>query len=253
VTPTDYLRGILRREAVDNGPGSRLRALEDNVVALCRDWADRHLLEVFPGGAFEKGTANLSGTAIDFVVSLAPDTPFTVAEIYQSLFDALEAAGLEPAWSSVGIAVRFGETRVDLLPARRESLAGDFHQLLSVRRERPITTDLGQQVREVAGSGRTAEIRALKLWRDQHGLDLPSYYLERTVLAALRSAPQGTLAENVWAVLGYLQSLFVARAVIDPANALNIVSDELTGDEKQAVRAAAAQARDGRPWSEIIR
>jgi hypothetical protein len=93
----------------------------------------------------------------------------------------------------------------------------------------------------------------LKLWRDQHGLDFPSFYLELSVVAALRRRPAAGLAENVWAVLGYLESLFPARSVLDPVNANNIVSDQLTPAGRDAVRRAAQYCRHGRAWSEIIR
>ena len=46
-----------------------------SVQALCEAWAGRYLLEVYPSGAYEKGTANQSGISIDFVVSLSPQTP----------------------------------------------------------------------------------------------------------------------------------------------------------------------------------
>jgi hypothetical protein len=92
----------------------------------------------------------------------------------------------------------------------------------------------------------------LKIWRDEQGLDFPSFYLELSVLAVLKRRPPAGLAENVWAVLGYFESLFPARSVLDPANAVNVVSDLLPPAEKDAIRKAAKYARAGRAWSEII-
>jgi hypothetical protein len=40
--------------------------------------------------------------------------------------------------------------------------------------------------------------------------------------------------------------------VLDPANANNVVSGEMTMAAKKKVAAAAAEARSGKPWSEII-
>jgi hypothetical protein len=102
-------------------------------------------------------------------------------------------------------------------------------------------------------ANRQDEIRILKLWRDQNGLDFPSFYLELAVTAALRRRPVGALVDNVWAALGFLERLLVPRAMLDPANAANIVSDELTSAQKRSIALAAAAARSGRPWSEIVR
>ena len=62
----------------------------------------------------------------------------------------------------------------------------------------------------------------------------------------------GALADNVWHSLGFFERLLVPRALLDPANAANIVSEELTAPQKRTIALAAAAARSGRPWSEIV-
>src|ERR1043165_3927155 len=96
VSPSDYLRAILQREQVDTSANAPLRALETQVQALCEAWAGKYLLEVYPAGAFEKGTANQSGTSIDFIVSLSPQTPFLTKQIYESLYAHFQRNGYEP-------------------------------------------------------------------------------------------------------------------------------------------------------------
>ena len=128
----------------------------------------------------------------------------------------------------------------------------DVHELWLNRLGRMVKTNLTQHVLDTVAGGRREEIRIVKIWRDQQGLDFPSFYLELSVLAALKRRPAGTLAENVWAVFGYLESLFPARSVLDPVNAINIVSDLLGPPEKEAIRKAAQYARAGRAWSEIV-
>ena len=252
MSPSDYLRAILQREAVDTGADAPLRRLEDEVQGLCAGWAGRHLLEVYPTGAYEKGTANQSGTSIDFIVSLSPQTPFSMHQIYESLFAALERQRLAPLRRPVGIGLVVSGATIDIIPGKRESLANDVHEIYSTRRKTALKTNLGQHVLDTLESGRREEIRILKLWRDQNGLEFPSYYLELTVTAALRRRPFGELAENVWHVLGYLEQLFVARAVLDAANANNVVSEELTALDRTAIAAAAADARGGKAWSQIV-
>lgn len=253
LSPSDYLRAILHREAVDSGVEAPLRRLEPRVEQLCATWAGRHLLEIYPIGAFEKGMANRSGVGIDFVLSLSPQVPFTLHEIYESLFLALERQNLSPVRRPVAVGVRVEDVLVDIIPAKRESISNDIHEIYSSRRAAPMKTNLTHHVLDAVEAGRQEEVRIMKLWRDQQGLDFPSFYLELSVVAALRRRPPGELADNVWQVLGYLAQLFVARGLLDPANANNVISDEMTAAQKMAVARAAADTRSGiRPWSEIV-
>jgi hypothetical protein len=252
LSPSDYLRAILRREAVDDSATSVLRLLEGRVQRLVAPWGGRHLLEVYPTGAFEKGMANQSGMGIDFLLSLSPMTGFRMSEIYESLFAALERQDLDPVRRNVTISIVVDGLPVDLLPAKRESLENDIHELYSARTGQSFKTNLTMHVLDAMESGRREEVRILKLWRDQNGLDFPSFYLELATYAALRRRPLGELADNVWAALGYFQSLLVARGALDPANANNVVSGEMTMAAKKKIAAAAAEARSGKPWSLII-
>jgi len=252
VSPSDYLRAILQREAVDTSVNAPLRQLEADVQALCEAWAGRYLLEVYPAGAFEKGTANLSGMNIDFIVSLSPQTPFLIKQIYESLFSHFERNGLEPQRRDVSLGLRVDGVTIDIIPAKRESLSNDVHEIYSSRRMAATKTNLNHHVLDVIESGRREEIRVLKLWRDQHDLDFPSFYLELSTIAALKRRPLGELADNVWAALGYFEQLFVGRAILDPANANNVVSAEMAMGEKMVIASAATATRGTRSWTEIV-
>lgn len=252
VSASEYLRTILAREAVDRGSGSALSHIDRKIAALCNAWGSRHIVEVVPGGGFEKGLANASGISTDYVVWIHTQSERRIPEIYESMFAAFERLGLAPVRRDVTMALAVGNVTVDLLPAKRLSMISDIHEIYSTRRSAAITTNLNQHVLDSHDARRQEEIRILKLWRDQNGLDFPSFYLELATNAALRRRPAGALADNVWAVLGFLERLLVPRAMLDPANAANIVSDELTGPQKRSIALAATAARSGRPWSEIV-
>jgi len=91
----------------------------------------------------------------------------------------------------------------------------------------------------------------VKLWRNQKGLDFPSFYLELTVINALYGK-YGTLSGNVLNVFEYLRDTFQNARIVDPANTNNIISDDLTAAEKGKVKAAAEEALKATYWSQII-
>lgn len=252
MTADEYLRDILSREAVDTTSKSPLRALAGEVTEVCRDVAGKDLIDVYPTGGFEKATTNATGVSIDFLVSLAPKLRRPIGEVYEAIFAALDARGFELIRRDISIAVLMDDVGVDVIPGRREAMTSDGHEFWLSRPGRTVKTNLTQHVLDTAASGRTEEIRVLKLWREQQELDFPSFYLELTVRAALRKNQKGELAANVWTVLGYLESLFPARSVVDPANANNIVSDLLSGPERDVIRKSAAFARAARAWTDIV-
>jgi len=253
VTASDYLSRILAREVVDRRSATQLDGIARKVELLCTAWGGEHIVEVVPGGGFEKSTANRSGICMDFVVWIRTDAGRRIPEVYESMHATFQRLGLRPIRRDVTIALQVGTIAVDVLPARRLSMISDIHEIYSSRRAQAITTNLHQHVLDSHEANRQDEIRILKLWRDQNGLDFPSFYLELATNAALRRRPVGALVDNVWATLGFLERLLVPRAMLDPANAANIVSDELTAPQKRFIALAAAAARSGRPWSEIVR
>jgi hypothetical protein len=93
----------------------------------------------------------------------------------------------------------------------------------------------------------------LKLWRRQKGLDFPSFYLELTTIDALTGTGLSTLAERVMQTFLYLRDSFPNARVIDPANTNNIISDDLTAAEKQAIKSAAAAAITAKTGGEIVK
>ncbi|SFZ86551.1 hypothetical protein SAMN02983003_3735 [Devosia enhydra] len=252
MTADDYLRQILAREAVDDGPGAPLRLLEAEIVQILGDWIGSALQEVAPGGAFEKGTANASGVAIDFVAFITPDCPIPIEALYESLHLHLHALGLDPVRRPVSIGIRLDDMMVDIIPARLLPGRPSEVRLYNERRECGFDTNMLWHRHDVRSAGRAEEIRLIKLWRDQNRLELPSLYLEFAVIAALRGKPPGALAMNLWSVLAHFSSLFVARAAIDPANANNFVSDMLTTAEKQQVKSVAQATMAQRAWQHIV-
>jgi hypothetical protein len=248
-----YLQNILSREAVDTSLLSPVRSVQSAVQPIISAWAGSQLEGVSPSGSFAKGTANKSGTDIDLFISLRQGTTNTLKEIYNSLFDAFSHNGYNPRRQNVSINIRVNGYDVDLVPAKRQALLGEDHSLYRRRADTWTKTNVAIHIAHVANSRRTNEIRIIKLWRNQKGLDFPSFYLELTVIAALSGQMFGTLSSNVWKVFEYLRDTFPSARVVDPANTNNIISDDLNTTERATIRAAAIQALKATDWADIIR
>jgi Nucleotidyltransferase domain len=249
---TDYLLGILAREAVDTSSVSPVRGAQALILPTIRNWAGSQLLDVTPSGSFAKGTANRSGTDIDLFISLSWTTRVALKDIYNSLFQTLANAALNPRKRNVSISLRLGAFDVDLVPGRRQNSTSPDHSLYRNRSDSWIQTNVGTHILTVLQSARQPQIRILKLWRDQKGLDFPSFYLELLVVEALLGVRVHDLAASVAQVLVYFRDRILTSRVVDPANTNNIVSDEVTAAGKQTIRAAAIAALNTN-WGNVVR
>jgi hypothetical protein len=248
----EYLQNILVREAVDTGIYSPVRAVQAILQPIIQGWAGTFLSSIAPSGSFAKGTANKSGTDIDLFISLSSNTTETLKQIYESLFRWMSNRGFAPKHQNVSINVKVNGYSVDLVPAKRQDIYGNDHSLYRSRADTWTKTNVVTHIGYVLQGGRLNESRILKLWRNQKGLEFPSFYLELTVINALAGQYIGSLSTNVWKIFEYLRASFTDARVVDPANTNNIISDDLTVAERGKVKAAAAQAQGASDWNQIV-
>lgn len=237
-----HLRQVLTRYAIDNSPLSPVRLVQATLSPTVQQWGNRFLLGFEPSGSFAKGTAVRGGTDIDLFVSLSSATPETLSQIYESLLNTLASAGYQPRRQNVSIGIQVGSYSVDLVPAKRQSQYGEDHSLYSNRSGNWLQTNVARHIAEVRASGRSEEIRLLKIWRNRRRLDFPSFYLELAVIRALSGRRAGDTAANIVAVWQFLRDHLATARFIDPANTNNIISDTISLQAKGAIAAAAAAA-----------
>lgn len=236
------LYGMLRREAVDGGEGAPVRGVQALLRPLLGRWAGVSLVDIFPSGSFAKGTANRSSTDIDVFLSLHWNTDLGLREIYERLDRVLGEAGLTTRRQNVSVRVKVNGFSVDLVPGKRHGPMTDDHSLYLRRRDTWIKTNVKKHVEWVRGTGRMAEMRLMKLWRDERGLDWPSFYVELATARALAGQVlPGTLSGNMAKVLEWVRDRLEWARLVDPANGANVVSDTLTGEEKRVVARAAGE------------
>lgn len=247
-----YLQQILIREAVDTGAYSPVRSVQGLLQPAITAWAGGFLNSITPSGSFAKGTANNSGTDIDLFISLTQSTPNTLKEIYDTLCRKMTEIGLTPRRQNVSVNVKVNGYDVDLVPAKRQGLYSSDHSLYRRKADTWTKTNVATHIAHVSQSGRTNEVRILKLWRNQKGLEFPSFYLELTTINALSGTRQ-SLSDGVFTVFRYLRDTFPGARVVDPANTNNIISDDLTAAERGRVRDAAAAALAATDWNQIVR
>ncbi|PVE22938.1 nucleotidyltransferase [Microvirga sp. KLBC 81] len=253
ISPDEYLRNILIREAVSTGLYTPLNACRTTLVPILKEWAGEFLADITPSGSWAKGTANNSGTDIDIFVSLRSDTREPLKEVYNKLHARLVQKGFKPRRQNVSLGIKVNGFDVDVVPAKRQDTYSQDHSLYRSKADTWTKTNVARHIDIVANCGRRDEIRILKLWRNQKQLDFPSFYLELTAIEALRNTYSIGLSGNVVTCLTYLRDRFPIARVVDPANTNNILSDELGTMQKAMIQRAAKEALSASSWSQVVR
>lgn len=251
MTPEAYLRSVLARHSTNTGP-IVIAGLGAFLQPAIRAWAGGFLRGFTVSGSNAKGTAVGGQTDVDFLISLSPDTPGTLKEIYWSLHQRAREQGWNPRPQNVSIGIEVLGCKVDMVPARIQSGYVNRHSLHRRKADSWTVTDVARHIALVRDSCRTEEIQLTKVWRAQNGLEFPSLALELAVLRATKGCRIGHIADNFWQVLGYLADSFPTARLVDPSNTANIVSDDLSMAEKEAIARAAQASQSQNSWDYIV-
>jgi hypothetical protein len=244
-----YIEAVLASHVYVPHPLSDLilRVIESGI----NEWSNGNLRHISFVGSVPKGTAIEGTTDLDLFISLESDTPHTLKEIYEKLSLKATALSWGPRKQNCSIGINFLTMKIDLVPGRLQPSFTYYHWIWKRKQETWQQTAPELHVRDVGESGRTKEIRAIKIWRKLHNLEFPSFYLEMAVIEALRGR-RDNLAQNVHHVLGYIADNLVTARIEDPANSANDISDDLTAAEKRVVATQAGVSFRQRRWEDII-
>jgi hypothetical protein len=115
--------------------------------------------------------------------------------MFNSLYNALSS--FSPRKQNVSIGILANGYSIDLVPGKRQSQWGNDHSLYKSKTQSWTQTNVSKHVSYVQNSGRVDEIRILKVWRQLHQLEFPSFFLEMATIDALSYSRHGDLEANV--------------------------------------------------------
>jgi len=249
VTADQYVENVLQKYS---GNRSAAERVANSMATSIQNWAGQQLSRLDYSGSFAKGTANSLSTDVDLFISLKSSTTETLKQIYGSLFGLAQNNGWNPRRQNVSIGVDYSGMKIDLVPGKMQSGYQNVHSLYKRKADSWTQTNVKLHIDTVAGSGRTKEIRAIKIWRDLHSLSFPSFHLELMVLEALKGKSTNNLASNVLHGLNYIGDNLQSKRIIDPANTNNVISDDLSSSEKHGVAQQAKTSASKQYWKDII-
>jgi hypothetical protein len=252
MTEDQYVESILAKYAVPRGPTSPAERLVAAVARPIRTWAGVFLNELEYSGSYAKETGVHGVSDVDLFISMKPDAKQTLKELFEGVMQVARDNGWSPRAQNVSVGITVNGTKADLVPGKVQDGFRNYHSLYLRKRDSWTQTNVALHIKYVRDSGRQREIRALKTWKVQHGVEWPSLYLELFTINALSGKSHNALAANVLHVLREAGASLTWTRIIDPGNSNNIISEDLTAAEKQRLAALAGESARKRTWGDII-
>lgn len=251
-----YLMQIIRRKKAYSKDRETAFTLARELCPYIRKWARQYslqIIQIIPSGSYAKYTSVKGMTDIDLFISLRSQTPFTLKEIYNSLYNYFSNLFIFAIRKqNVSIRINYSGKNIDLVPAKRMPNVTYPHSLYVSKKDTWTKTNIQKHISLVRNSRRRNEIVLTKIWRELHSLDFPSFYLELSVIEALKRKKISNLEENMMTIFEYLMSKFKNARIVDPSNSENIISDDLSDSEKQKIAEAASRSYEEYYWNNII-
>lgn len=260
MSPADsYLFGILQKYAARDLTAHLAAILQ--LKKTLQSWPHTCFVAILDSGSRAKDTAISLASDVDYLVSLTSncnENAGGLKGIYESLYSTLSANYSNPRKQNVSVRVTVDGLEVDVTPARKQGPLTNFHSLYVSKLDTWKQTNIAVHIKDISQSGRTNEIKVLKIWRELNQLDFSSIYLEYLLVRhVLAFKPKGAdhLGDNVWYSLNQFakrESNPLFAGVADPANTNNVLSDLLTVADKNAIIARAQDALKSSHWNQIV-
>ncbi|GMO32666.1 MAG: hypothetical protein Ta2B_13510 [Termitinemataceae bacterium] len=253
---TNYIEPVVNKYKRSTGIDQYTKTtIFDPLEVHIRRWALQNglnLVEVKLSGSRAKGTAISLAADLDMFISLSSTNTATLEGIYNSLYSYFNSPTSPCRRQNASIGVTYGGMKVDLVPGKRQSQYGGDHSLYKRKQNTWTKTNIDEHIRIVQGSNRIIEITAAKVWRERHGLDFPSIFLELVTIEAMKYKETTDHDANFLSLLEYLRDNIQTVRVVDPANTNNIISNDLTATEKKAIADKARESRSQQSWQSIL-
>jgi hypothetical protein len=248
-----YLLSIIKKYSILEEERSRiLSSVKASLYREIRKWNNQYIIGIIPSGSFSKGTViKGSDVDIDLMISLKNQTPFTLKEAYESLYEYL-CHSYYPRKQNVSIRIIFNGIKVDLVTAQIQPTGSYPHSIYVSKLDTWTKTNIHKHIYIIKNSPHKQIIILLKIWCHLHKLDFPSFLLELTVLEALKRKPIFGIEKKFLTVLKYIIEEFFCVKIYDPANTNNIVSDIISNNQKLQIIQMARLSYESDCWEKIV-
>lgn len=225
------------------------------------NWCQKCDPEIFISGSRAKQTAISVASDYDYFVSLSSG-----CNVNQKGIDAISNAlhtHLQKKYpnsirrQNVSTRINISGLNIDITVGTKITGYQNYHWLYKSKDDSKKQTNTKMHIDDISKSGRTNEIKLIKIWRELNGLEFPSIYLEYLLVKKIllnKSTDINNLSDNIIYIFQELsksESNPLYARIEDPANTTNVLSDLLNQAEKAKIISTAKTALQSN-WNQVF-
>ncbi len=252
-----FLLQILQKYQARNIAGNAETELKNYIY----NWCQKCDPEIFISGSRAKQTAISTASDYDYFVSLSSGCNVNqkgIEAISNALHNHLQKKYPNNIHrQNVSTRINISGLNVDVTAGTKITGYQNYHWLYKSKDDSKKQTNAKKHIDDISKSGRTNEIKLIKIWRELNGLEFPSIYLEYLLIKKIllnKSTDINNLADNVIYIFQELsknEGNPLYSRIEDPANTTNILSNLLTQAEKVKIISTAKTALQSN-WDQVF-
>lgn len=259
MTPQQYLEEILSKYNLSDSDEQSIRNKRLDYEQLLKKHFPGMIASIYYSGSVGKKTAISPSFDLDLCIYYKEGSFNTLKEMYTKTRDVVKLKGSAVEERNVSIKIPQGRgIDIDIVPARIISSTKPTEANLYARlKDSSIKTDIPGHIKLISESQCRPIIKLMKIWKYQNNLQFKSFGLELLTIEALKNYQFQDYGDGMWHVLHYIKNNVKTIKLTDPVNSNNIVSDDITTNEKEALRSAAEitikRAQEKNSWAEVVK
>lgn len=248
----NFLRKVLRNSKPVQSQVDSMLLLRDRIRKCLNNSIGGHP-SMFMAGSFKKNTWIKDYHDLDMFIIWESDFG-EIKDIFYQVEDALHIEWNNIIKKKVAWRLPYNNTfHVDIVPSVQDPYDPNYSYLYNSNTNQYLRTSLSRHINEIEKYDRRDVIRLLKLWKFRKNVPISTFLLEIMVHLACWNITRSSLSVQLETCLEYIARNICDRDFYDPANKQNIVSDNLTFEEKEEIEQKANQALNRSYWGEIFR
>jgi len=248
----DLLRQILEDQKLDSNQIENLKNQRDAIVGELVEEIGGNPI-IYDGGSYAKGTMIRASYDLDIILYWPTNFQYSPQNLYVEVGSILQSKGRNPRSKKVGWEIPFpGNFHIDVIPSKIILNKKNYAYLFNTDTESRFQTSVKKQINNVRHSRRQDVIKLMKLWRIRKLVPIKTFLLENMVIEGCKGITRSILEPQLINAFEYISKEILIKKIHDPSNINNIISNDLSIEQKHRIKNLADNALDAQYWQEVF-
>lgn len=248
----DFLHQILEDQKLDANQIENLKNQRDAIVGELVEEIGGNPIRI-DAGSYAKGTMIRASYDLDIVLYWPTNFNYSPKNLYIEVGGVLQSKGRNPRSKKVGWEIPFpGNFHIDVIPGKTILKKQNYAYLFNSDTEGRFQTNVKKQVNYVKRSNRHDVIKLMKLWKIRKDVPIKTFILENMIIEGCKDITRSILEHQLIGAFKHLSEEIVETKIFDPSNINNLISNDITDEEKHRIKILADQAINAPYWREVL-